>query len=344
MDRCDDVTVLICTWNRARLLDETLSSIAQLEPPAHLRWEVVVVDNNSSDDTRHVVERQARQFPTTLRYLFEPRQGKSWAMNTGLSATRLPLVLFADDDIRVSRGWLAAVTGAFRDDPDIAYVGGPVVPIWEQACPRWFAQTGKTLWGTLAILDYGSEPFVFEERRKVPLGANFAVRRTMIEQVGGFDPSLGRNADTVIMGQELPEFFARSRAAGFRGRYLPEMGVEHHVPAYRLRPTYVRRWWYGKGVSRARMEQRHPVTELGLDLRTVPRIAGIPRFLFGTAWHEALRWCAALAGGNVGGRIAAETQLWYVAGQVREQLRYGSRRAGPRPLPPPTTARRSNAG
>jgi glycosyltransferase involved in cell wall biosynthesis len=344
MDRCDDLTVLICTWNRTALLEETLSSIARLDVPTELRWEVVVVDNNSTDGTRQVVERQARQFPTTLRYLFEPRQGKSWAMNTGLNESRFPLLVFADDDIRVSRGWLASAWTAFREHPEIAYVGGPVGPIWEEACPRWFAQTGKTLWGTLAILDYGAEPFVFEERCKVPLGANFAIRRTMIEQVGGFDPTLGRNADNVILGQELPEFFARSRDAGFRGRYLPEMSVDHHVPAHRLRPTYARRWWYGKGVSRARMEQRHPVTELGLDLRTVPRIAGIPRFLFGMAWHQTLGWFRALLDGNVGGRIAAETQLWYFAGQVREQLRQALRRSSPRRLPPPTAAPRSSAG
>ena len=77
------------------------------------------------------------------------------------------------------------------------------------------------LWGTLAILDYGPEPFVFEERRKIPLGANFAIRRSMIARIGGFDPTLGRNSDRVLLGQELPEFFARARAAGLRGLYVP---------------------------------------------------------------------------------------------------------------------------
>ncbi|MCU1384410.1 MAG: glycosyl transferase family 2, partial [Acidobacteria bacterium] len=181
------------------------------------------------------------------------------------------------------------------------------------------------LWGTLAILDYGDEPFVFEERRKIPLGANFAIRRSLCERIGGFDPCLGRNSDTVLLGQELPEFFARARDAGLRGRYVPAMSVRHHVPAQRLRPEYARRWWYGKGVSRARMERLHPVTELGLDLRTVPTVAGIPRFLFGTAVREALRWGGALLRRDVGRKLAAETQLWYFGGQVRERLRRGAR-------------------
>jgi glycosyltransferase involved in cell wall biosynthesis len=321
MNRCDDLTLLICTWNRAALLDETLASIAAADIPAGIRWEVLVVDNNSTDNTRQVVERQARSFPAPLRYLFEPRQGKSWAMNTGLEEARFPIVVFADDDVRVTRGWLASVCAAFRDHPEIAYAGGPVDPIWEEPCPRWFAQTGKVLWGTLAILDYGPEPFVFEERRKIPLGANFAIRRSMIDRIGGFDPTLGRNSDRVLLGQELPVFFARARAAGLRGLYLPGMSVQHHVPARRLRPEYARRWWYGKGVSRARMERLHPITELGLDLRTVPTVAGIPRFLFGNAARELLRWCAALVHGDLGRRLAAETQLWYFGGQVRERLR-----------------------
>lgn len=321
MGRCEDLTVLICTWNRAALLDETLDSLAAVNVPAHIRWEVVVVDNNSTDHTREVVERRSREFPAPLHYRFEPSQGKCWAMNTGLHASHYPIVVFADDDIRVSPEWLVAAGHAFSDDPQISYVGGPVDPIWEEPCPRWFAQTGKILWGTIAILDYGSEPFVFEERRKIPLGANFAIRRSMVERIGGFDPSLGRNSDRLLLGQELPEFFARSRAAGLRGRYVPAMSVKHHVPARRLRPEYARRWWYGKGISRARMEKLHPVTELGLDLRTVPTLAGIPRFLFGNALRDACRWALALACGNSGRRLAAETQLWYFGGQVRERLR-----------------------
>jgi hypothetical protein len=177
------------------------------------------------------------------------------------------------------------------------------------------------LWGTLAILDYGPEPFVFEERQRIPLGANFAVRRSLVDAIGGFDPALGRDSGRVLLGQELPEFFARARAAGRRGLYVPAMRVQHHVPARRLRPSYFRRWWYGKGISRARLEAMHPVTELGLDLRQVATIGGIPRFLFGSALRDAARWASALVRRDQGRRFVAETQLCYFGGQVRERLR-----------------------
>jgi glycosyltransferase involved in cell wall biosynthesis len=323
MTHNDNLTVLICTWNRAALLDETLASLAAMDVPRDRQWDVTVVDNNSSDHTRDVVAARVASFPVPLRYLFEPRQGKSWAMNAGLQHTHSAVVAFADDDVRVSPHWLATIAATFRDYPDVAYVGGRVDPIWEAPCPEWFERTDKALWGTLAILDYGPEPFVFEERRKIPLGANFAIRRTIIDRVGAFNPTLGRNSDRVILGQELPEFFARVRAAGLRGRYLPNMSVQHHVPAKRLRPSYLRRWWYGKGISRARMEAIHPVTELGVDLRRVPRIAGIPRFLFGSAIRDGITWLAAVAHRDAARRLVAETRLCYFGGQLRERLRHG---------------------
>jgi len=322
MTHFEDVSVLVCTWNRAALLQATLASLGAMTVPASLRWEVVVVDNNSADDTRAVVERAARAFPAPLHYLFEPHQGKSFAMNAGLRATAAPIAAFTDDDVRVDPAWLTRCVEAFRDNPSIAYVGGPVHPIWEAPCPTWFERTGTILWGTLAILDYGDEPFVFEEHRKTPLGANFALRRDLTRAVGGFDTALGRNGDAVLLGQEIPEFFARARRVQARGLYVPGMRVEHHVPARRLRPEYFRRWWYGKGISRARMEARHPITELGLDLRKVATIAGVPRFLFGAAARDATRWVKSFVRGDRGERFAAETQLWYFGGQLRERLRH----------------------
>jgi len=321
MTQYDDVTVLICTWNRATLLGETLASLAHMSVALDIRWEVVIVDNNSTDSTRSVVQAVAPTFPAAVRYVFEPRQGKSFAMNAGLRASSRPIVAFADDDVRVDRQWLASLSEAFRAYPEISYVGGPVDPIWEAPCPTWFERTGKILWGTLAILDYGAEPFIFEEQQKIPLGANFAVRRRLVDEVGDFDPTFGRNSGQVLLGQELPEFFVRSRRVKARGMYVPGMRVRHHVPARRLRPEYFRRWWYGKGISRARMEAIHPVTELGLDLRHVPTVAGVPRFLFGSAARDAGRWLKAVIRGDRGDRFAAEAQLWYFGGQLRERLR-----------------------
>jgi glycosyltransferase involved in cell wall biosynthesis len=310
-----DATVLICTYNRADLLADTLDSLARNRTSA-VRWDVIVVDNNSVDQTRQVVTSRIHDYPVTLRYIFEPRQGKSIALNTGLAATDASLIVFTDDDVRVTAEWVEASCRPMLDDPTIDYTGGPVMPLWEQACPPWLDQTRPDLWGTLAILDYGQTPFIFEERRRVPLGANMAVRRSLIDRIGGFDPDLGRRGSS-LLGQEQAEFFCRSREAGARGLYVPAMGLQHHVPAKRLTRAYFRRWWFWKGVSKSRLEQRHAVTEMGIDLSHVPRVLGVPRFLFGSALRDLGGWLRALFILDATERVRREMMLCYFAGYLK---------------------------
>jgi glycosyltransferase involved in cell wall biosynthesis len=311
-----DATVLICTYNRADRLGETLDSIARSRVDPALRWDVIVVDNNSNDSTRDVVASRIDSYPVSLRYLFEPKQGKSNALNTGLAATAATLIVFTDDDVRVSDRWLDASCRPLLDDPAIDYTGGPVLPIWERPRPAWLDDRRSDLWGTLAILDYGPEPFVFEDRRRVPLGANMSVRRTLIDRIGGFDPKLGRTGNS-LLGQEQAEFFCRSRAIGARGLYVPDASLHHHVPATRLTRSYFRRWWFWKGLSKCRVERRHPVTELGLDLSHVPRVAGVPRFMFGSAIRDFTGWVKAVLSRDSATRMRHEMMLCYFVGYLR---------------------------
>jgi glycosyltransferase involved in cell wall biosynthesis len=307
-----DATVLICTYNRDTLLGETLDSLARCRADS-LRWDVLVVDNNSTDRTREIVTSRIDRFPVALRYLFEPRQGKSHALNTGLAATDAAVIAFTDDDVQVEANWVEASCRPLTSAAAIDYTGGPVLPIWEKPCPPWLDQTRSDLWGTLAILDYGGEPFLFEERRRVPLGANMAVRRSLIDRIGGFDPELGRRGNS-LLGQEQAEFFCRSRAAGARGLYVPEMALRHHVPARRLTRSYFRRWWYWKGISKSRLEQRQPVTEMGIDLSRVPKVLGVPRFMFGSALRDLIGWTAALLMWKTAERMRHEMMLCYFVG------------------------------
>ena len=302
VDELLDATVLICTYNRADLLGETLDSLRGTR--TSLRWDVIVVDNNSADGTREAVASRIAEFPVRLRYLFEPRQGKSNALNTGLEATDAGIVIFTDDDVRVGEEWLEASCRPMLDDPTIDYTGGPVLPIWERPRPSWLDSTRSDLWGTLAILDYGPDRFVFEERRRVPLGANMAVRRQLIDRIGG------------LLGQEQAEFFCRSRIVGARGVYVPQASLQHHVPARRLTREYFLRWWYWKGVSKARLEQRHPVTEMGIDLSRVPTIARVPRFMVGSAVRDLGGIVLAALTANRVEAMRRAAMLCYFAGYV----------------------------
>lgn len=312
-------TILICTYNRASLLGPTLDSVAALTSPPDVDWDVLVVDNNSTDETRTVVERRQAAFPVPLRYLFEPQQGKSNALNTGMRRTRADVILFTDDDVRIPPGWLAAAMAPLRARADIDYTGGPVRPMWGAAPPSWLDPSGN-LGGTIAVKDHGTEPFVFEDRLKTPLGVNMAVRRSLIERIGGFRPDLGRKGGS-LLGQEQAEFFYRSREAGARGLYVPDMVLDHDVPASRLTFNYFRRWWYWKGVSHSRLHRIHGRTELGLDLANVPHVADVPRFMLRSFVEN-------LAGTVVGALTFNRTRavheclkLAYCVGYIREHRR-----------------------
>jgi glycosyltransferase involved in cell wall biosynthesis len=308
------IAVLIATYNRARLLGETLDVLARSQAPASLQWEVVVADNNSSDDTRNVVLSRQAAYPVPLRYVFERRQGRSAALNAAMAATTAEGYLFTDDDVRVADGWLAAGAEALSDGWD--YIGGPVRPIWEAPPPAWLDLTRADLWGTIAILDYGPSRFVFEERKRVPLGANMGTSRALIERIGGFRNELGRSSGKRVLGQEVPELLTRARAAGLRGMYLPDMAVDHHIPAARLTRQYYRRWWMGKGYSKSVFEAMQPVTEMGLDLRHVPHIGSVPRFMVGDAVRDGIALLGAALRGDVTEQMRREMRLVYLAGFI----------------------------
>lgn len=321
-----DATVLIPTYNRAALLDDTLRSLRHTKAPAR-RWDVLVVDNNSADETRAVVERHALDFPVPLHYLHEAQQGRSSALNAGIAAANGEILAMTDDDVRVDEGWLEAACAALLDQADttVGYAGGPVAPIWETRPPDWLDLTRGDLWGTIAIQDHGDRPFVYDEARKVPLGANMAARRSLFERIGVFRSDLGRSAGRLVMGQEVPELLMRARAAGLRGLYVPAMRVHHHIPARRLEREYFRRWWYGKGVSRSALERTRPVTELGIDLRTTPHVLSVPRYMYGTALRDALGWMRNAVLRRRADAFRHEMMLAYFAGYFVSRTRVTER-------------------
>jgi glycosyltransferase involved in cell wall biosynthesis len=312
-----DATVLICTFNRADDLTRTLSSLARTK--ARCTWDVIVVDNNSSDATRDAVHSCARDFPVAIHYLFEAQQGKSNALNTGMNRARSRIIVFTDDDVEVPEVWLETAVRPLLDRSDIDYTGGPVMPAWGAPRPLWLDEKGN-LGGTIAVKDHGTTPFIFEHEQKTPLGVNMAVRRSLIERIGGFRPDLGRNGRS-LLGQEQADFFYRSRRAGARGLYVPEMWLTHAVPAARLTREYFRRWWFWKGISHARLHRIHGRTELDLELSRIPRVGGIPRFLFRGALSSASGWVVSSIMARPRERAEHAMMLAYFFGYVREGLR-----------------------
>jgi glycosyltransferase involved in cell wall biosynthesis len=324
-------SIVIATYNRAADLRQTLASLARLEPDGP--WEVIVVDNNSPDDTRAVVEAAARTFPVELRYLFESQQGRSPALNAGIRAARGEIVATTDDDVRVPSDWLtraAAGLAALGCD----YVGGRVLPIWGGPRPRWIPNRGGKQWAVIALLDYGPEPIEFGAR--VPLGVNMAFRRAAFDRAGLFDPHTGRKAGT-LLGQEVREWCIRARKAGVRGWYVPDLALDHIIPADRLNKTYFRRWFYWRGISRALLYERSGLDmeapeRTTLDFATVPHIAGVPRYLYRKALGSCVGWLRATLAGDAVAAFEHETWLWFFAGIVGQRWKDTRARAAARPV------------
>jgi glycosyltransferase involved in cell wall biosynthesis len=320
-------SVVIATYNRSGDLRDTLASLAGLQPLGP--WEVIVVDNNSTDGTRAVVEQAAASFPAPLRYLFEAEQGRSPALNAGIRHARGDIIVTTDDDVRVEADWLnRAAEGLARLRCD--YVGGRVLPIWGGPRPAWLPNRGGKHWAVIALLDYGDQPIEFGAR--VPLGVNMAFRRDAFERAGLLDPDTGRKAGT-LLGQEVREWCIRARAAGLRGFYVPDMAVRHIIPASRLNKAYFRRWFYWRGISRARLYARAGLDmeapeRTSLDFRTVPHVFGVPRYLYRKALTSALTWLTAALRGDSMTSFDHELWVWFFAGIVRQRWTAGPDVAG----------------
>ena len=313
-------SILIATFNRDEVLQQTLESLAGLRPDGP--WEVIVVDNNSSDRTRDVVEAAAGTFPAPLRYLFEREPGRSAALNTGFRAAEGDIIVTTDDDVRVDPDWLDRIAAGF-DAHGCDYVGGRVLPLWPAEVPGWLPARNEVLCGVIALIDYGPHPIRYGAR--VPLGVNMAIRRDALRRAGDFDSRIGRKAGT-LLGQEVREWCVRAHAAGLVGYYVPDVVVHHLIPQDRLTKRYFRRWYYWRGVSRAIL-----YADCGLDMEnpegppqniaSIRHIAGVPRYLFRTALVKAKDVLSARLAGDAVKSFDAELWLCFFAGIVRRRWR-----------------------
>ena len=233
-----DASIIICTYNRAASLHETLAALGSLCTTSDLHWEVIVVDNNSSDHTRQVVEDFHPHFQY-LRYTFEPQQGLSHARNHGINIAQGEVLLFTDDDVLPEPDWLMTVlAGLEKYHADAC--GGFIAPIWERPPPAWLTER---FYGFLAIRTDYSDDYPIINSTEAPFGANMAIRKSVFEHVGLFDTNRGRKGDVLASGED-GEMFERILAAGFNAVFLGQARVHHKVEAFRLTKRYFRNWRY----------------------------------------------------------------------------------------------------
>ena len=246
-----DASVVICTRNRAASLARTLESLTAMARPAGWAWEVVVVDNASTDATADVLAQFADRLP--LVAVAEARRGLSNARNRGVAAARGRYLLWTDDDVLVDPGWLAAYADAARRWPEAALFGGRVVPVLEAPAAAWFAASTAELAHLLAARDFGPDPRPLGEGCK-PFGANYAVRAAE-QRRHPYDPALGAGAGhRGRMGEETAVIDAVLEAGG-SGVYVPAATVRHLIGRERQTFAHVLACYRAHGETAAHIER-----------------------------------------------------------------------------------------
>ncbi len=268
-----DASIVVCTYNRAESLRDTLRALQALQPAAGRAWEVIVVDNNSKDHTKAVVEEVQRTWPL-LRYEFEGAQGLSHARNHGIGCARGEVILFTDDDVLPEPDWLErTLAGLHEYEADAC--GGWIGPIWETPPPAWLTER---FYGFLAVRTDRSDDYTMTADAQTPYGANMAFRRGVFERVGAFDTTRGRKGAVLASGED-GEMFERILAAGMKVVFLGRSRVHHKVEGFRTTKRYFRRWRFQTSRNIAQS-------------RGVPgarRIANIPLYLFPQVARATIR-------------------------------------------------------
>jgi glycosyltransferase involved in cell wall biosynthesis len=321
-----DITVILCTYNRCQSLSKALDSVSASVVPEPTQWEVLVVDNNSSDHTRAVVEGFCQKYPGRFRYLFEGKPGKSNALNAGIRESHSEVLAFMDDDVVVEPAWLQNLTSSLSSGKWTG-VGGRIFPQWTSAPPRWLPLHDRYGLAPLAMFDLGSEIGPLQEP---PFGTNMAFLRNVFRKYNGFRTDLGPRPGSEIRNEDT-EFGQRLLDAGEQLLYQPSAVVFHAVPENRLQKQYFLRWWFDKA--------RADVREFGIpaDARWV--LAGIPlRSLrrFGVA---IVRWLPALDSRK---RFGAKLKVWGKVGEIVESYRLVHNPAHQHSLSQPTDSKRSS--
>ena len=303
------ISVVIATKNREQLLGDTLAALLAQQWPRD-RYDIQSADTGSTDNTKRVVESAARQsVAPRVVYRFVATPGKSHAVNALLDDVTAELIALTDDDARPDPRWLRVIAAAF-DETGADFVAGRILPRWETAPPPWLS---AALHGVLAIPDNGERRLTLgsdgDGRDVIPIGANMAVRTSVVRRVGGFRHDLGKLSGTLRTGEDH-EFFLRMVDAGCRGVYEPAALVRHFVPRDRLSRSYFRRWLYQNGQDVARLESTHA--------HRVRRLFGVPRYLWHQAALDAVSMVKAGVAGDARERFAASTRLIWFGGYVRD--------------------------
>lgn len=239
------ISVIICTYNRDKYIYNVLRSLAE-NTLAHDQYEIVLVDNNCTDNTPNECMRFQQDFPSVnFRMFVETNQGLSHARNRGIMESKGDILVYVDDDALVNKEYLQTYAEFFEQYPEIEAAGGPIIPQYETAEPTWMSHFTKALITGYKYLGNQVREFPHND---YPGGGNAAYRNDVFVKVGLFNVELGRKGDSLV-GAEEKDIFDKMTTLGMRFFYLPNAILYHLIPEKKLSKDYFDRLTYSIGKS-----------------------------------------------------------------------------------------------
>lgn len=296
-----EVSVAICTFNSADRITLVLEALAR-QTETSARWEVVVVDNASRDETRSVVlAGLARYLPTRGRMVHEPQPGLMYARQKATAEVRGRFIAFLDDDNIPYPDYLEKLLAVLDRHPNVGVVGGKVEPEWLGE-PTALGQAVANF--ALAICDRGEQPFSYPDITGGPAGAGMVLQRALLEKIFEEQSLANRvtgRTGTALVGGEDTALVIRAHQLGYDCRYEPSLVIKHRIPAARTQPAYLRRLYEGIGRGQASMRQLYDAKARSTVLAVL------------IAVKEGMRW---LAGGLCGPSAQTKKEFGPLAAEV----------------------------
>jgi glucosyl-dolichyl phosphate glucuronosyltransferase len=296
--------VVVPTYNRSQLLKCTILSLLKAPIPSGLDVTIILVDNNSKDDTQFMVREIQSQATRNLVYVKEMRQSCSYARNAGIGAGTGDIIGFIDDDEEIDEHWYEVVAREFSDAA-VQFIGGPYLPNWAAPAPSWLPPGYHA---AIGVVDpKPRSPFGGDFQGNL-MGGNAVIRRSAFDRVGLYSTKLSRSGKG-LLSEEDAELYRRLRGADLYGMYVPDLIIHHYIPAERLTRKYHRRWSYWRGVSQGVADK---------DFKeSVAYTLGIPRYRIGRAVAGLASLPRHLASSKTAGQaFADELAVWDLLGFI----------------------------
>jgi glycosyltransferase involved in cell wall biosynthesis len=298
-----EISIIISTYNRQKFIGECLACLSR-QTLSTEKWEAVVIDNFSTDDTAIIVKTFIAANPQLpIRYVFEEKKGVSIARNRGISEASADIVCYIDDDAEAIPNYAETIVNYLHTHPEVAGIGGRVLPKYSESPePVWMS---KLVSGFIGLVDHGEPPRIFKGRMKYPIGCNMAYRKKMLVESGGFNNFLTFRADDKHVYYEVKKINPNIV-------YLPSAVVYHNIPASRLQFSYFKKLFLKTG------------NEEKVWIKTQkPAYAYVTKtieYLFKFGVSIAIWFFYLLAGKEIKGRYVMYSQWFTLAGFFKKDV------------------------